>query len=304
MIIINKHRRNGVLDILDKKQTWYFLNSGPLDAATNMAIDEALLHWHKKGDLPPVLRFYGWKKPSLTVGYFQNVTKTIDFSGVSKHNCDFVRRLTGGSAVLHDQELTYSIIVDETNPKIPKTIQEAYYVLSQGILEGYKNLGIEAYFALSNLENRNRSSVCFETPALYEMIVDGKKIAGNAQTRKYGVLLQHGSIPIQFDIHMLFDLFSYPSKRVRKRQMEQFIKKAVSINDITKEEHTYNSVSEAFLHGFQKGLHIEVESFQLSAEQWKEVNHLVQTKYGTREWNIERKLAQRSGALWQHQKNI
>src|SRR5699024_11984761 len=88
------------------QETWAFLDSGHHDAATNMAIDEALLHWHSKGKIPPTLRFYSWKKPSLTVGHFQNVKKTIDFSGVEKHGCDFVRRLTGGSAVLRSEEHT------------------------------------------------------------------------------------------------------------------------------------------------------------------------------------------------------
>src|SRR5690625_230391 len=99
-----------VNQVSNKKETWNFLHNEPLDAATNMAIDEALLHWHSKGEIRPTLRFYYWKKPSLSVGLFQNVQKTIDFSGLQKHHCDFVRRLTGGSAVLHDDELTYSVI--------------------------------------------------------------------------------------------------------------------------------------------------------------------------------------------------
>src|SRR5690625_6643587 len=89
-----------------------------------MAIDEALLIWHSEQKIPPTLRFYGWKKPSLTIGHFQNAEKSIDFSGVTKYDCDFVRRLTGGSAVLHDDEITYSIIVSETHPKIPASVKD------------------------------------------------------------------------------------------------------------------------------------------------------------------------------------
>src|SRR5690625_1808905 len=242
------------------QETWAFLDSGHHDAATNMAIDEALLHWHSEGKIPPTLRFYGWKNPSLTVGHFQNVEKTIDFSGIKKHRCEFVRRLTGGSAVLHDDELTYSIIVSENHPKIPHSINKAYYVLSQGLLEGYRLLGIEADFAIPERELlRDRSAVCFEIPAIYEMVVDGKKISGNAQTRKNGVLLQHGSIPMSFDSEMLFDLFKFSSERLRKRQRTSFINKAISINDITEEKHTYSMLKDAFLQGFQKALHIQTE---------------------------------------------
>src|SRR5699024_1724072 len=135
--------------------TWNFLDSGSHDAAMNMAIDEALLHWQSKGEIRPTLRFYRWKRPSLTVGHFQNVQKTIDFLGVEKHACDFVRRLTGGSAVLHDHELTYSIVISEAHEKIPYTVNDAYFVLAQGILEGYRNLGIEADFSLPDIKNRD-----------------------------------------------------------------------------------------------------------------------------------------------------
>src|SRR5699024_12479676 len=94
------------------------------------------------------IRFYGSERPSLSVGHFQNVERTIDFTAVEKPQCDFVRRLTRGSAVLHDDELTYSIIVAESHPKIPKSVNEAYYVLAKGLLEGYHQLGIDADFAV------------------------------------------------------------------------------------------------------------------------------------------------------------
>src|SRR5699024_2800822 len=110
---------------------------------------------------------------------------------MSKNQCQLVRRLTGGSAVLHDDELTYSMIVSEKHPKIPTTVNDAYYELAQGILNGYKELGIDAEFAIPKSHLRKeRTAVCFEKPAIYELVVNGKKISGNAQTRKHGVLLQ------------------------------------------------------------------------------------------------------------------
>lgn len=268
------------------QETWAYLDSGHLDAATNMAVDEALLQFHSKGSIPPTIRFYGWEKPSLTVGHFQNVHKTIDFTGIEKHDCDFVRRLTGGSAVLHDDELTYSIIVSEDHPKIPKSINKAYYILSQGLLEGYRELGIEADFAVPERELlQNRSAVCFEKPAIYEMIVDGKKISGNAQTRKDGVLLQHGSIPMSFNSEMLFDLFQFSSERLKERQRNSFLKKAISINDLTNKKHTFQMLKEAFLKGFKKSLDINTEPITLTTEQWQYITHLADTKYRTKEWN-------------------
>src|SRR5699024_2007961 len=230
-----------------------------------MAIDETLLHFHAKGLIPPTIRFYGWKNPSLTLGHFQKAEKAIDFDAVEKHRCDFVRRLTGGSAVLHDDEITYSIIVSEEHPNIPTSINEAYYTLSKGLLEGYKLLGVNADFAVPEEEARKqRSDVCFEQPAIYEMLVDGKKISGNAQTRKNCVLLQHGSIPMSFDHDMLFDLFNFPNEEIRKRQKQSFQHKATSINDITGEIHTYDKMRDAFLNGFEIALNIETIPFQLT----------------------------------------
>lgn len=279
----------GVKSLNDKKETWFLLDSGIEDAAINMAIDEALIHWHSKGDIGPTLRFYRWDKPSLTVGHFQNVAKTIDLAGIRKHDCHLVRRLTGGSAVLHDDELTYSIVVSESHPKIPRSINQAYFVLAQGILQGYRQLQIEADFSLPDLANRERSAVCFETPAIYEMIVDGKKLTGNAQTRKNGVLLQHGSIPFSFDADMLFDLFQFSSERLRKRQREHFLHKAISINDITGKEHDYETVRDAFHTGFKQTLNIDTETLHLTDKQWEYIHYLAETKYRSSDWNIERK---------------
>lgn len=267
------------------RETWGLLDSGHCDAATNMAIDEALLTWHSEGKIPPTIRFYGWSKPSLTVGQFQNVDSAIDFSGVEKHQCDFVRRLTGGSAVLHDDELTYSIIVSENHPKIPSTINKAYYVLSQGLLEGYRILGVDATFAEAEKNVGNRSDVCFETSAIYEMMVDGKKISGNAQTRMKGVLLQHGSIPLSFNAEMLFDLFHFSNNEIRNKQRLKFIDKAVSINDIVDKKQTYETILPAFLKGFQNSLHISTEEMALDKAQWDFIEHLRTTKYATETWN-------------------
>src|SRR5699024_8421689 len=112
-----------------------------------MAIDETLLNWHSEGKIPPIIRLYGLKNPSFTICTFQNEQKSIDCDVVRKHGCDFVRRLTGGSAVLHDHEVTYSIIVSENHTKIPHSINEAYYVLADGLLKAYQSLGIDATFA-------------------------------------------------------------------------------------------------------------------------------------------------------------
>src|SRR5699024_1141134 len=124
------------------KEEWGFLNSGSNDAAVNMALDEALLLWHSKCDISPSLRFYSWNNPTLSVGKFKKVENTIDFESLKRYQCQYVRRLTGCTAVLHDDEMTYSIVISEAHTKIPRTIHDTYCILSKAVLEGYKKLGI------------------------------------------------------------------------------------------------------------------------------------------------------------------
>src|SRR5690625_1912560 len=269
------------------KETWAFFNSVFHDAATNIEMDETLLNWHSEGKIPPVIRFYGWENPCLTIGQFQNEQKSIDFDGIRRHGCDFVRRLTGGSAVLHDHEVTYSIIVSENHPKIPHSINEAYYVLADGLLKAYQSLGINATFAPPPRlgSGDDRSAVCFETPAIYEILADGKKLSGNAQTRQKDVLLQHGSLPISYDTTMLFDLFQFSSVKLRNYQQEQFLHKATSIDEQIKEALEYDDLVPVFLKGFKESQHIETEVFEIHDVLWKDVIQLRDKKYLMTTWN-------------------
>lgn len=271
-------------------ETWGFLDSGTHDAATNMALDEMLLNWHSEGKIPPILRFYQWAGPSLSVGYFQNVERTMDLSALKRHNVSLVRRQTGGSAVLHDDELTYSIVVSEDRPYIPASIRQAYYILSKGILEGYAELGITVTQSKTIESSKNRSAVCFEKPALYELMANGKKISGNAQMRKKGVLLQHGSIPRSIDKTMLFDLFRFPSEEIRTKKRHAFDKKATTIVQETDRNVSINDMKNAFKTGFQTGVGMNLTPFELADDQWDEVYQLAETKYRTPDWNFKTNL--------------
>ncbi|SFB25220.1 lipoate-protein ligase A [Lentibacillus halodurans] len=269
------------------QKEWLFLDTGHHDAAVNMALDECMINWLNEGKIQPTLRLYGWKKPSLSIGHFQKAGKTIDFNAVDKHGCQFVRRLTGGSAVLHDNELTYSLVISEKDPGIPKSVKDAYYVLSKGVLEGYRNLGVEADYALPEKRaRREHSAICFEEPAYYEMVVDGKKLSGNAQTRKNGVLMQHGSVPMRMDTDMLFDLFRFPSEKSRQRKREAFHHKAVTIDELTNKQHTYEMMTAAFKKGFETGLNIAFKPLKLSESDWEEVFYLADTKYESEALNF------------------
>lgn len=276
------------------KEQWLFIDSGACTPSYNMALDEALLNWHSKGLIPPIIRFYEWNPATLSIGYFQKAEKEIDLEAVKRHGFGFVRRPTGGRAVLHDKELTYSVIVSEEHPDMPQTVTEAYRVISQGILEGFKELGLDAYFAVpesdeekANLKNP-RSSVCFDAPSWYELVVEGRKVAGSAQTRQKGVILQHGSILLDLDVETLYDLFKFSNERVKERMLRAFRSKAVAINDLREKPVSIDEARAAFRVGFAKGLGVELVPYELTAEQHAEVMQIARERYENDDWNFRK----------------
>ncbi|WML47543.1 biotin/lipoate A/B protein ligase family protein [Neobacillus sp. PS3-34] len=277
-----------------KKEVWRFIDSGSGSPSFNMALDEALLDWHSEGKIPPTIRFYGWDPATLSIGYFQKVEKEINMEAVREHKLGFVRRPTGGRGVLHEHELTYSVIVSEDYPEMPKTVTEAYRVISEGILKGFHQLGLEAYFAVPKTQDEKdslknpRSAVCFDAPSWYELVVEGRKVAGSAQTRQKGVILQHGSILLDLDEEKLFSLFNYPSEKVKERMQRAFKSKAVAINEISPRKITLEEAKTAFYNGFSEGLNIELVPYELTQEERDYVNKIAHERYENDEWNFKR----------------
>lgn len=276
------------------RTAWRFIDSGLNDPAVNMAIDEAMLILHSQGQVPPTVRFYGWDPPTLSIGYFQKVDKEINMEGVERHGLGFVRRMTGGRAVLHDQELTYSVVVSEDYPGMPSSVTEAYRVISLGLLYGFRNIGLDAYFSTPETEEQKavltnpRSAVCFDASSWYELVVEGRKVAGSAQTRQKGVILQHGAILMDVDEEMLFDVIQFPSERVRQRLRENFSKKAVAINQLLSTPVSIDEVKQAFYAGFEQGFNIQLAEDDLTEEEKKLTAELVRTKYGHDDWNFRK----------------
>ncbi|MBA8761695.1 lipoate--protein ligase family protein [Staphylococcus coagulans] len=261
-------------------ETWHFINTASHDPYYNMALDEALLNFVSRGEIDPVIRFYTWNPPTLSIGYFQRLSKEIDIDKVKEKGYGLVRRQTGGRGVLHDKELTYSVIVPESHPDMPKTVTEAYRVISEGLLEGFKSLGFDAYFAVPRSKEEReklkqpRSSVCFDAPSWYELVVEGKKIAGSAQTRQKGVILQHGSILQDVDIDDLFDMFIFKNDRLKAKMKEAFVEKAVAINDLSDSHVSLTEMEVAFKEGFKKALDLEYQPLELTEAQQEEVKAL------------------------------
>ncbi|MBT3878512.1 MAG: lipoate--protein ligase family protein [Candidatus Scalindua sp.] len=161
------------------------IDTGFNNAYINMAIDEVLL-----SSRVPVLRVYQWEPCAVSIGKYQDLDD-IDLGYCDESNIDIVRRITGGKAVLHEKELTYSFIIDKE--MMPRSIIESYKIISSAIIQGLRTLGLNLEMHSSNIKNKD-NPVCFQEPSFNELTINKKKIIGSAQARIKGKLLQHGSI--------------------------------------------------------------------------------------------------------------
>lgn len=276
------------------KPVWHYVNSGPCTPSFNMAMDEALLDLHSRGEIGPVLRFYEWSPPTLSIGYFQRIEKDIDMEKVKELGLGFVRRPTGGRGVLHEHELTYSVIVSEDYPGMPETVTEAYRVISGGLLEGFRNLGLQAEFSIPNSKadadqlKNPKSGVCFDAPSWYELVVEGKKVAGSAQTRQKGVILQHGAILMSLDVEKLTSIFTYSSPAVKERVKRTLPDRAIAIDRLTDREVTVEECKTAFSKGFEQSLEISLEPLELTEDQMALVQKIEREKYANDDWNYKK----------------
>jgi lipoate-protein ligase A len=184
---------------------WRLLDSGANPATKNMAIDEDLLALAQAGETTPVLRFYAWDPPAVSLGRFQKTGTAVDAEACKRLGFDVVHRITGGRAVLHRRELTYSIVSRIDNPRFPPDILGTYKVVAAGLLAGLRNLGINAEMVsrggshASLVNKADKDPSCFSSPSWYEIVVNGKKLVGSAQRRLSNAFLQHGSILIGYD---------------------------------------------------------------------------------------------------------
>lgn len=235
------------------------LETGYNNAALNMAIDEALIE--NIGDAP-ILRIYGWRPAAVSIGYFQSIREEVDLEKCSKIGVDVVRRLTGGGAVLHETELTYSFITKQ----YPQNIMESYRWICETIVISIKRLGFDASFVPLN-----------------DIVVKGKKVSGSAQTRRKGVLLQHGTLLLDVDIDKMFCVLKVPSEKFKDKIIKDVKERVTSLAGTTFEEMA-SSLKTSFATKFDAKLLADTMSTE-------EINHakwLAERKYNSREWNRRR----------------
>jgi lipoate-protein ligase A len=232
---------------------WNYIDSGPNLGVYNMALDEELLARAQAGEDRPVLRLYAWQPPAVSLGRFQKRETAVNAEACKRLGYDIVRRITGGRAVLHDKELTYSIIARTDNPLFPGTVLGTYKVIAAGLLAGLGNLGIPAEIVsrggrhAERVDTKAKDAACFSSPSWYELLVNGRKIVGSAQRRVSGAFLQHGSILMDYDPHQEAAVIPGGCAGDVVTCIRRELGRAVSLDE----------VKQAFVRGFQEALGIE-----------------------------------------------
>jgi lipoyl(octanoyl) transferase len=183
---------------------WRLLVDAPAGGAWNMAVDEILLEGVAAGTTSPTLRFYEWTPACLSLGYFQSL-EVVDVDGCRALGVEVVRRPTGGRAILHDRELTYSVALPASVLGHDGGVLPSYYRLSLALRDGLRRLGVPATLAPESAASgpTAHGPVCFDRPSAHEILLHGRKLVGSAQMRRGGAILQHGSILIEPRIDQL-----------------------------------------------------------------------------------------------------
>ncbi len=245
---------------------WRLLLDGEADGATNMAIDEAVLIAVVEGSSLPTLRFYSWFPPCLSLGRNQPLAD-VDRSACARAGVDVVRRPTGGRAILHTDELTYSLTLLQSDPRATGDVVESYRRLSEGLLAGLRLLGVDVHQARPARKPGDPSAICFETPSDYEITVGGRKLVGSAQWRARGGVLQHGSLPLHGDLARIVDCLALtPGEQAAQRL--QVRQRAATLGEVLGRVVSFAEAAQALAAGFAQALSLTLIPASLTEREW------------------------------------
>ncbi|MBN2012343.1 lipoate--protein ligase family protein [candidate division KSB1 bacterium] len=256
--------------------SWRFINTGHLDAATNMAIDEVISQFSVPRDNKPVLRVYGWEPYAISLGYNQD-ENDVDLEKCQEDGIDVVRRPTGGRAVFHAEEVTYSFSIPKSFPYFDFDTLSVYNIISEGLVEGLKSIGIPAVLQEKPSENfgeYHHQFPCFSSSARYEVACQGKKLIGSAQRRFENSILQHGSILLGIE-HLKIGDYISDSKSIDLNSFtKELYRRTISIAQINPAVKKFDKVVWGIKNGFQRRFQIQFLEGQLTPQEWQEVQKL------------------------------
>lgn len=247
-----------------------------------MAVDEAIAWAVSCGQSPPTVRFFRWDPPCLSLGYNQPY-EVVDAGFCRANGIAITRRPTGGRAVLHHRELTYSVVAPWASPPFTGGLQKNYRLICTGLIFGLRVLGVPAELSApsSQLQGPTGAAPCFMQPAGGEVVVKGRKLVGSAMRRWGAVLLQHGSLLLDWDSRWQAGVLGLVSDTALRAAV-------VTLKDLLGQEPSWEALVEALGHGLARKLEAELVPGVLSQEEWDHARWLAQEVYGNLSFVVNR----------------
>ena len=250
-----------------------------------MAVDEAVLEQVQRRASLPTLRLYAWNPACLSLGHAQPYAD-VDVPRLRAHGWDVVRRATGGRAILHIDELTYSVVASADEPRVAGTVLESYNRLAQALLLAVRdlNLPVEIKEHSTGSAQKSLNPVCFEVPSTYEITVLGKKLIGSAQARKKEAVLQHGSLPLTGDLTRICQALVFADEAAREQAASRLLARATTVESVLGRVVDWETAARAFIGAFEEQLGLSFEEAELSPSELARAEELVKEKYAHPSW--------------------
>jgi lipoyl(octanoyl) transferase len=267
-----------------EENIWRCIKSPAANGAWNMAVDEAILLEIGAGRSIPTLRLYSWEPACLSLGYAQSI-KDVDVNSLNEKGWTLVRRPTGGRAILHTDELTYSVACPPDEPRVIGNVLESYKRLSQALVKALNLMGVIVQ-ADPHTESPQNSlgPVCFEVPSDYEITAGGRKLIGSAQARRKEGVLQHGSLPLYGDLTRITQVLHFINKEEQIRSSNRLLEHATTVETVLNRKVSIELAAEIFQVAFSQSLGLNLIPGDLSPAEFRLAEELVEKKYNNRVW--------------------
>lgn len=267
------------------RDVWRLILSPPADGSTNMATDEAILEAVSDDFSAPTLRLYSWQPACLSLGFAQPIAQ-VDRARLLRRGWDLVRRPTGGRAILHVDELTYSVVAPASHAVVAGGVLPSYQRISTALSASLAHMGlrVETHPAAGSGDEAHTNPICFEVPSAYELTVDGKKLVGSAQMRRRAGVLQHGSLPLWGDITRILEGLRFEARADRSNAAERLLERAATVESLTGRAATWEWAAECCILGFQEALDITLQQDDLTGAETDRMAQLKAERFLNPSW--------------------
>ncbi len=262
---------------------WRLICDTPAPGAWNMAVDSAFLQVVGSGESPPILRLYDWEPLCLSLGYGQRLGDA-NLKRIERNGWGIVRRPTGGKAILHGRELTYSVTLPKDHELAQGDVVESYRRISEALIMALQVLGLSPQSERQAKGNRGLGPVCFEVPSHYEITAGGKKLIGSAQVRRRQGILQHGSLPLYGDIAQICDALDYESASEREEAKAQVRARATTLEAVLGQRIAWDGVADALVAGFERAFEINFAYDEMTPAERHLAEGLMHETYAHPDW--------------------